>query len=765
MSDGIDWDDLPTIDPLMFPDGDDTDLEDAAEVARVGEPITKAPYDTMAVNGVIYPLGSASATDLGRFEGKMTTGPYTADSDDTLSAWISNNWGGGQLINLHIPGGTDARFRAANAWTLNAQQLTLPPKLERSAPYGVVYNGMDGDTTPPPNVFNASCPIGEFNGGFFYAIGSQLFKVTTIPNSFDDLDLTPIESLMFPPVDIGVIYGPPLADHSLPERRPRLWVPLGSRGIQNIRDNDGLSPLEPDIKAIALKTYDRSMWAFTVEGYLRQYTQWDGDMGGTWAAATTEMKVSSDQRPMAMDVFYDRAGNQTIFLLTDKQMWAYDPNTFSVVPTQLLRPKHPDNGWGFTAWRDDAIYSTAGIGFDRYSRDGVRTQVGLDRDDSVAITQLSGIYPVLGENGDPFTSQFGTGKGTVPPAVPFIGSTTGSLNYLIAGMGRGFRQEVIDGVTHNYSRMSIELYNEGGWATVADWEVHTRGCWITPGPMVMSETVGGYRLWMGQLSWGTDMSVMSGPETPLGIPIDQYEGDVGLVSMQLPRHFHGPRQLVTKNVGRFEHHGYMETGWFDSAMRGFDKLWSHFEVYLSQPDTVGGSFPENAFVDVFYRTEDDPNTWIELGRANEYGRNVMPFGVQPDGFPAGASSQMIELRYELYSDEEAFTPIIEATVLKYLKIPLPGRAWLMQIPFDATNQLGWGPKESDRKLADLTVDPAFVRMVHQDKEWRARIAQHQAIGGQGADAPFFQSTINVVTVEIPGYDWRKDPFFEDDNGE
>lgn len=753
---------------LKFPEGDDTPLEQIARDGNFDEQRLATLPDEVVFNNVSVPAASVQATDLGRFEGKQTTGPYDKDSDTTQSAWIQDTWSGGQLINKHIPGGTDSRFRSAKAWTLNSQQLSLPPLVEKSQPYGMVYDGADLGSFERPNVFNASCPLGEFNDAMWYAIGSQLFKVTTIPNAFDDVELTPVASLMYPPVAIGAVYGPPLADHSLEERRPRLWVPLGNMGIQNIRDTDNISPLEPDIKAIALKSWDRSLWALTTDGYLRQYVQWDSDYQGEWREATSEMKLPRDQRPMGLDIFYDRAGNQTLYLITDKQMWAYDPNTFSLVATQLERPKHPDNGWGFNNWRDDAIYSTAGIGVDRYSRDGVRTQVGPDRDDSIDITELGNPYPTVGTTGAPFISQYtrykadntpdGLAKGMVAPTVPFIASSTTSLNYLLMGMGRGVYQQE-DGST--ISRMSVELWNEAGWHTLADLEVKTNGCFLTPGPMVMSETVGGYRLWMGMMAWGTDMNVNDGPETPIGSALSDYEGQIGIVSIQLPRHAHGPRQLISKNVGRFESTGYLKTGWFNSGMDGFDKLNSHHEIYLSRPEGYTGDFPESAYVDVLYRVLESPNEWLHLGRAQKFGKSVMPFGIRPeDGFPAGHDSQSIEFWYQFFSDDETFSPIIEATVLKYIKIPLPGRAWLITVPLSYANENGNGPNEVDDYLSKLTTSNRFIPMVHQGSRFRSRVAQHQMIEGTGRDLPFRNATVNVVDVPIPDYPW---PLVTDDD--
>jgi hypothetical protein len=255
-----------------------------------------------------------------------------------------------------------------------------------------------------------------------------------------------------------------------------------------------------------------------------------------------------------------------------------------------------------------------------------------------------------------------------------------------------------------------------------------------------------------------DMDTNVGPELAVGAPLDGYEGNLRLVSLQLPRHNAGPFQQIVKNITLFEQTTKFRTGWFTSNMEGFDKLNSHFEMYLLP---VPGWSDLNGHVDVYVRTMENPE-FAYLGRATKFGRNVMPFGVLPDdGFPAGLAAQGIEFEYEWWSDDPSKSPIIAYTVLKYIKLPLPGRAWMSNVPLQDANYNGMGPAELDEFLAERTWAPEFTKFIHgtdgkgRPKPWRARMAQHQAIEGSGLN-PFRNTVVNMVEVRIPGYDFNPD---------
>ena len=100
--------------------------EEQALVATGNEGRATPEFDEIIIDGVSIPVRSIQRTDTSRFEGKVTFGDYSVDSDQLMSTWAQSSWVGGMNVADHTEGATDNRFRYAQAWTLNSRQLTLP---------------------------------------------------------------------------------------------------------------------------------------------------------------------------------------------------------------------------------------------------------------------------------------------------------------------------------------------------------------------------------------------------------------------------------------------------------------------------------------------------------------------------------------------------------------------------------------------------------------------------------------------------------------
>ena len=209
-------------------------------------------------------------------------------------------------------------------------------------------------------------------------------------------------------------------------------------------------------------------------------------------------------------------------------------------------------------------------------------------------------------------------------------------------------------------------------------------------------------------------------------------------------------------MGRFEREGYLRTGWFTAGMDGFDKLNSHFEWYLFK---IKGLDDPKGYIDTYMRTMEDPETWTFIGRADKFGRNVLPLGLDDKGFSRGVASMGVEFEYRFYTDDERYSPVGFTTLDKYIKLPLPGRAWVLNVPLDAPNENGWSPQEMDDYLARQTYAPAFARVVIGGRTYRARFAQHQAVEGSG-EVPYKNATVNIVATPLPDEEGAQGGFMD-----
>lgn len=705
-------------------------LELISRETNFDEDRIRAETGEVVTDDVSLPVDSVQGTDLSRFEPKVTIGDYSLDSDQQLSSWIISSLVGGALIHDHVEGATDQRFRFGTAWTLHPGQLALPPKVE-TLEIGTEIDEEDADAVGP-----ISMPLIEINGVVYVAAGKEVHKITGHRYLSGGFTVEKVDDL--PAYAVG-----PACMGPTPET---YFVPMGEAGVAimgshlHAEDDDTFIDDDDTVLAVSVVHWDRKVWAATLDGYLRVYAE--GESGWAWEAASDQLRVAADEVPRGVEVFYDREGNLTLFLVTDKRLWGYDPENSLLYPSTVTMPKHHNNALGFTQWRDDALYVSTGFGVVRTSRDGVRTFMGLDRD--------RGIPPeALGQEwGD---------SGTLDVPSRCITSLTDSNNYLIATVAAGKvipphpdlvedpddpqpePEELIGG------RSYVAVWNEAGWHILAEnitWLPDSLEAVAYPTHALVTETVGGYRVWWGMGAMH-DNSEATGPAW-LGKPV--------LHTMALPRNFHGPQHAIMDQHHAFAPRGYIRTGWFDAGMKGFDKTASHLEVYLAEPeDDDPGQEPQplQGGVDVLYRIGAKPREWISLGSATKYGRNVFPFGVDGDGFSRGITDQRIEFEFRLYTNDENQTPVIEAIILKFIKIPLPSRAWTLTVPLDLENYRGMGPQEMDDYLARKTYEGGFSKMYHGDRAYRVRFSQHQMLEGTG-DERFKVATVNIVTVPVPG---------------
>lgn len=684
-------------------------------VINHGEDRIKAEYDEVVINGVRIPAASVTTSLTSRFESKLTFGDYSKDSDQLQSTWIQSNWSGGMLINNHIEGGTDQRGRWAKAWTMSAEQLALPPN-HSVLEFGAEVLSTDADARGP-----ISMPLIEVMGVLYVAMGKELWKVSASTYEYTELEYEKVDDLPGYPVGPGV----------MGSDNRHFLIPLGEAGWVSYRshlhltDPDNRIAHDTERKLIAVTWWDRKIIGLDVDGQVHVYHP---GIPAEWDAPDPNMKLPSDEQPRGLEVFYDQSGNQAVFIVSDRRLWAYDPEVPRIYPSTLTWPKHHNNGLGFTSWRDDALYISSGLAVTRYTRDGVRTDMGLDRDDGIPSER---ILPMWGTYYTPESPAL-----NVLRPSRSITSMVGSQNFIAASVQLGGRTEDPD---TDYCPYAIVAWNEGGWHVLVEDSLPYQdgsGSGRYPTGMFVTENVGGYRLW-----WGEGAVEHQG-----SIDTSAYRGTPRLHSIPIPRAFHGPRQSVIDNVRDFSTDGYYETGWFDAGMSGFLKTWSHLEVNIANPKDASLL---NGSVAVEYRTDAAPNTWVSMGTVDTFGRNVLKFNVDGKDKPVGETSYKIELRFVLSTSVASESPIIDSFVLKFIKLALPGKAWQIAVPLDSENHAGIGPTEIADLLAALTYQGGFSFLIHKSEEYRCRVSQVQFVEGSG-DIPFKQLQINLIEVTIPG---------------
>src|SRR5690606_1573259 len=335
----------------------------------MGEHRQRAEGDEFVLDNASMPAASVHATDTSRFEGKVTFGDYTKDSDQLMSSWILTNLAGGALINEHTEGATDNRYRWGTLWALNSEQLALPPRVD------VYQHGPDIQALDASAIGPISMPLAETSEGIYFALGKELWRVQTGRYTMEGATWAKLIDL---PGYAGSTGAPGTLDRSI-------YIPLGpdGPGVYD-RGANKLSHEGPAIHARPLVLSDRRPHVLTTEGHFRVRITSSLEFEPIEESA----RLPADESPRGLEIFWDRAGDSAVFAVTDKALWAYDATNKVLHRTTMATPKHHANGYGFTSGRDDALYISTGFGVDRYTRDGVRTPVGLDRDDGLPAALL-----------------------------------------------------------------------------------------------------------------------------------------------------------------------------------------------------------------------------------------------------------------------------------------------------------------------------------------------------------------------------------------
>src|SRR5690606_19933200 len=330
----------------------------------MGEHRQRAEGDEFVLDNASIPAASVQATDTSRFEGKVTFGDYTKDSDQLMSSWILTNLAGGALINEHTEGATDNRYRWGTLWALNSEQLALPPRVD------VYQHGPDIQALDASAIGPISMPLAETSEGIYFALGKELWRVQTGRYTMEGATWTKLIDLPGYAVSTG----------ALGTIDRYIYIPLGPDGLVVYdRVANNFSNEWPDIHAVAVVLWDKRAHVLTQEGEFRVRITSSLD----FEPVSPDTTLPADEAPRGLEIFWDRAGDSAVFAVTDKALWAYDATNQILLRTTMATPKHHANGYGFTSWRDDALYISTGFGVDRYTRDGVRTPVGLDRDDGL----------------------------------------------------------------------------------------------------------------------------------------------------------------------------------------------------------------------------------------------------------------------------------------------------------------------------------------------------------------------------------------------
>lgn len=632
-------------------------------------------------------------SQLAVFERKVTIGDASKDSDDYISSWILSDFSGGLGVRDLNEGADTNKFYWGMAETRFVSQVALPP-LAAAPP---LPGGVTGGAYPLGDVYgNALNDRGSTVASTFYVAwgpdpgSSNQYAVVGYNEATDTWHSAAATKLTSRPLEKGTPFCGYASDGIT-----SLYVPMGASGYARITETTGGSATVTNVaagasspKAVTMCVFTDRLFALDTDGRLWKTP---GKVPGGSDDVWTLIQAPSETSSALLQMKFDRS--QTPRKLISYVNRSGEPALCLVTDSGLLMFEEMDTESG--RWQQTAVQYPPHPDFGLAAavwRPGEDLHIAAGMD-TVRFTSANVIVPLSGpSSGD------GVPKGNLGKIVDFAPE----LSCLYA---------MIDGDSSNEN--SILAWTSTGWHCV--W---MGGAGTAPTWMVVSKVSGGYRLW-----WGFANGVV--------------------YAMPLRQSFHNPRAVQDGETGtgldQFASTGFVITGRFDANMTGFNRIASHVVV-----DADWASPTDKILIE--YQTE-STDTWQTLGTVTSTG--VTSFSFDPDGdtFSEGLEFNWIQFKmtFSRGGGNDRISPILRSMMMGFVKIPQNTESFVFTVPLPKRTWMGRTANEIVHYLEGLLTSGSFLKMVHQDNEYRVKVA-----GVSGADATGDDysgaRTVNVIAI-------------------
>ena len=643
-------------------------------------------------------------SQLAVFERKVTIGDATKDSDDYISSWIVSDLSGGLGI-LNLNEGTDTnKFYWGIAETRYVNQVALPPLVKDWTlptgavggcyPIGDVYDETTGDAQthyfawgPDPDNSN------RYNVFGWNATAKEWYARTNAGSHSGRLTAKPLHK------------GVPFRGYA-DRGYTSTYVPLGTAGYARIDEDTAgqavvtcIAPADyvagtddGQPAALCMTVFDDRLWALDTLGRLwKTPGNAPGETNDRWTVIEAPSETTTAFLEMTIDL--SQRPRQLIPYLNAQGQ----PALCLVTDQGLWMFQEVDTSSG--TWTKTAVqyppHPDFGLGAAVW-RPGEDLHIAAGMD-TVRFTSANVIVPLSGPN---------AGDGVPREYLGRIVDLQAELSAMYA---------LVDGLQATAAD-TLLAWTGTGWHCV--WAGDAVPTWMS-----VSKVAAGYSLWWGE----TDGSV--------------YE-------MPLRRTFHNPRAAQNAETGvgidQYAAYGYVDTGRFDANMTGFDRIASHVVI---DADWAGPSHP----IKVSYQTEATP-TWVELGTVDTAGITSISFDPNGDGFSEGKAFNWIQFRFELSraAGNVAISPIMRSFMMGFVKIPQNTESFVFTVPLPKRTWMGRTANEIVDFLEGLLTAPGFLKLVHQDRSYRVKVAGISGADATGDDYSGAR-TVNVIAIpEGPG---------------
>lgn len=449
--------------------------------------------------------------------------------------------------------------------------------------------------------------------------------------------------------------------------RTALFIPLVS-GYATYISGAGITPGPSsgiNGAPVAFEVWDDKIFRLDQDGRLR----WANDVPTDDNEWTESGAIPDGNTPRNLVTYKDNQGNPCLFIITDGTTWKHDFANSMLHNDDLWFPRHPHHGRAAIT-HQGSVYVSVGTGVNRYDNQSI-SPVGLDGRDGLPVRFRGAIVSMAGGYNAMYALL--AGRLNLDSAEP----EASTLN-----LGGGDDQMYLSATeSHNL----LMLRNQYGW--------HYRWDGLGAGPtnVLSSNTKGTYNLW-----WGAGGK---------------------LHTQTLSTIYFNPADPITEGypyAKRAEHiSSQVNWGWV-----GQEKIMKQIEVDIRK-------LTNGAYVEVYYRTDDDDAQWTHVDTVTEDGEYRWfvgqdmnePWLKNGKGKYRGVRHEWFQLRFVLVRGSNPNdSPYIRWHSVIARRWLRPQRMWRFKL--NVTEKVKDHPVEEQRKRLDAIADTQeAVVFEHRDEHF------------------------------------------------
>lgn len=638
-------------------------------------------WGEMVLNGVHYPLSDPlQMSNLSVFQGRVVFGDPGKDDNPLLSSLVMSDFSGGHGVTELNEGIDLQRFAHGTLYARFPGQITKPLYASNNAAGGA--QGGTGDKRVLGQMWDEA-------GQRYLIVYTDGLNVrrgligTTTDNTLNAAYAGAAAGTLTGglPTNKGVAFQGTGADE-------RFFIPQ-TNGYSTITATSAAVTDVPSPDMVSFAVWDNKLIGLDRTGVI--WSNLSGDSGVAWTAYPTTVQLPRSRRVRNIINFFDRRDAPCLFIITDQDIWQFDPDVPDIWRIDFGFPAHPDHGLAAAVWNGQ-LFISVGMAVMRYTG-GSFQPVGLDRDDGLpAVWQGRIVDLVPGYNG---------------------------LYALVQATNKDTRLG---------GRSTVHEFSGSGWQCV--WADHPSPPQLLRDALTvtgLSLTSSGDKQTLVLTTGGEDNHLYT---LPLGLTFAN------------PRASIATGQLFSPGL---EH--YLETGEFDANLTGYTKIANALQFSIEEPVAIPAN--DRDILNIYTRI--DRGAWTPLGGMVAVpGRYAYSFGptLSPNVGTAGASFDKIAFRFVVTRNEvyNADKPIILTNaVFSYLKLVNGSKAWTATVPLQYAHQ-GVGPNELMDAAEALLTTPAFVTMTYGGEDFRVRLTQ-MAGGRWGGDDERGQMRLSLLEIK------------------